>query len=133
MNLIPEIRAGNGALIEPGGIYLTFSGDYDRPYTFAKIIQVVKPTGPSDRRLTPDGAVVGDLDLWLKLFYDSSPDCPNAIPLEGLAGRCRVIPVSVSMFLAWGPPKFPIRLGSETVTADELARCVDDWYLHEPP
>jgi hypothetical protein len=32
------------------------------------------------------------------------------------------------MFLAWGPPKFPIRVGTEFVTAEERAARVAEWY-----
>ncbi len=45
-----------------------------------------------------------------------------------LAGEFRIILVSISMFLAWGPPKFPIRVGFEAVTEKELAARVEDWY-----
>jgi hypothetical protein len=124
---MPTIVAPNGTVVEPGGVYLTFSGDEDLPYAVVKVISVGCGPGvmAADCRITPDPVPVRDPDVWLKIYfgqYSERPDGPNA---QMLSAGSRIVPVSVSAFLAWGPPKFPIRVSNEAVTAEELAACVE--------
>ena len=90
------------------------------------------PGGASgDARLGPDLAPVPSPDLWLKVYrarFAARPAWPSA---AAAAGGWQVIAVSVGMFLAWGPPDFPVRAGSEAVTAEELAARVEDWWRTE--
>src|SRR5438445_12900532 len=74
--------------LHAGNVYLTFSGDYEKPFMFAKVIHV-------------DGE-----NIWLRLFVNNYSDRPTFGSTAKL-GESRIIPVSIDMFLAWGPPKFP--------------------------
>jgi len=125
------IVAENGTVVEAGGVYLTFSGDYDRPYKFAKVVSIGGSGASIGVQLAPDLTPVASPDLWLKLYYANNAEPPQ--PPSAPGGRFRILPVSVGMFLAWGPPKFPIRVGTEAVTPEELAARVDDWYMQAEP
>jgi hypothetical protein len=128
------VVAENGTVVEAGGVYLTFSGDHEQPYAAAKIISIGGgPGGASPYvRLTPDLAPVASLDLWVKLAFAHHTSPPEGWALMALTGKHRIIPISVDVFLARGPPKFPIRVGTQAVTAEELAACVEDWFRREP-
>ncbi len=91
------------AALAPGQVYLIFSGDCDLPYTFAKIIRIIED------------------DLRVKLFKDDFPSeqQPRYDPARMLAGSA-IAAVSLDMFFAWGPPKFPILIADEGVTQEEL-------------
>lgn len=104
----PVVRAGNGTVVEAGGVYLTFSGDPARPYLVVKLLRVRPSAG----------------DLWLKAYGTTSAERPAGFdPAQASAAA---LWVSVEIFLAWGPPTFPIRLATDPVTAAELAaRTVD--------
>ena len=39
-NAASVVVAENGTVIEAGGVYLTFSGDYERQYAVAKVISI---------------------------------------------------------------------------------------------
>ena len=110
MNPSPEARAENGTVLKAGGIYLSYSGDDSLPYAVSKILSI-------------EGR-----DLWLKLYRRNLRERPPAFAPERLTQGYRIIPFSVAGFLAWGPPKFPILLAEEEVTAEELAQRTDDWY-----
>ena len=123
------IVASNGTVVEAGGVYLTFSGDCERPYKLAKVISVGGSGAAMDCQISPDLVPMSSPDLWLKLYLASVADYPVGITPEVLSEGFRIIPVSVSMFLAWGPPNFPVLVGNEPVTAEELAGRVQDWYM----
>src|SRR4051794_11009579 len=89
--------------LHAGNVYLTFGGDHEKPFMFAKVINV-------------DGE-----NLWLRLFVNNRSDRPTFTSTATL-GESRIIPVSIEMFLAWGPPKFPIFVGIEAVSNDELSQ-----------
>jgi hypothetical protein len=97
-------------ILRPGGVYLTFSGDYDIPYRFAKIIRM-------------DGE-----DIWAKLHREKHVDRPPSFDPDA-AGEYKVIPISVDVILGWGPPKFPIHVADEIVTENELEQCTEECYL----
>ena len=65
------------------------------------------------------------------MYYANAAERPDATGVP--AGPFRILPISVAMFLAWGPPTFPIRVGTEAVTAVELAARVEDWYEQAEP
>lgn len=100
----------------------------------AKIISIgVGSSGAAPYvRVTPDLVPVVSPDLWVKLFYAHHANPPQGWALATLNGKHRILLITVDVFLAWGPPKFPIRVGSEVVTAEELAARVGDWYKRPP-
>jgi hypothetical protein len=126
------IVAGNGTVVEAGGVYLTFSGDSGQPYAVVKVVSI--GSGPDgvgwDCQIAPDLTPVESLDLWLKLFYANHTEPPSRLP--SAAEPFRIMPMSVNMFLAWGPPKFPIRVGTQAVTPEELAARIADWHKQGP-
>jgi hypothetical protein len=125
------VVAGNGTVVEAGGVYLTFSGDPDTPYTFAKVVSIGGSGASLGVQLGPDLRPVPSQDLWVKLYRGSYAERPD--PSEVPTGPSRILPITVAMFLAWGPPTFPIRVGTEAVTADELAaRGQDSPCVAEP-
>ena len=89
--------------IAVGGVYLTFSGDYDMPYKFAKVLRI-------------DGD-----DFCIKLYHDSFREYPQYDP----SSSSSVISVSAATFLAWGPPKFPILMANDAVTNEEAHSCAN--------
>lgn len=129
MELFEPIVAGNGTVVEAGDIYLTFSGDSDTPYCFAKVISVGGSGESFGVQVGPDMKPIPSQDLWVKLYYSQTAERPaeSATP----SGRFRIMPISVAMFLAWGPPLFPIRVGTEAVTEEELSARVKDWYVYD--
>lgn len=127
----PEVVAGNGTVVEPGGVYLTFSGDPRKRYKFAKVISIGGAGASIGTQLGPDLSPVPSPDLWVKLFFADSAEQPATGSMP--TGPFRILPISVAMFLAWGPPTFPIRVGDEAVTAEELAARVEDWYKQAVP
>ena len=88
-------------MLHAGGVYLTFSGDPSLQYRFAKVIRV-RPG-----------------DMCVKLYHPKYPDRPSGAP----DGDVTIMWISVDMFLAWGPPKFPIHLYDEAVTSEEATAC----------
>jgi hypothetical protein len=136
VNTESTVVAGNGTIVEAGGVYLTFSGDPATPYIVAKVISIGGGPGwvAPYQRISPGQPLEASPDLWVKLFYANYADPTDAYQPAAWAGPSRVIPVTVDVFLAWGPPKFPIRVGTEPVTTAELAARVEDWYKEaEPP
>src|SRR4051812_9334535 len=98
-----HVIAGNGTIVEAGGVYLTYSGDEDTPNAVAKVVSVGGPDAAGwDCQIAPDGTRIASPELWLKLFYFRSVEAPREIP--GPAEKFRIMPVSANMFLAWGPP-----------------------------
>lgn len=100
----PSVVAENGTVVEAGGVYLTYSGDPGRPYTFAKVIRI----GASFPGVSPL--------LWARLYRRQWAEPP-----AGPSGRSAVAQINVAVFLAWGPPRFPVRVGTAAVTAADLA------------
>jgi len=88
-------------LLRIGGLYFTYSGDPEVPYKHAKLL-----------RLDENG-------LFVKLYMNDHTSRPDHPP----KGKYRVVLISVEMFLAWGPPKFPIFLHDEGVSSSEQAAC----------
>ena len=133
-NAASIVVAENGTVIEAGGVYLTFSGDYERRYAVAKVISIGGGPGGAAAciRVLHDLTPVVSPDLWVKMPYADHARPPEGWAMTALTGKHRIVPITVDMFLAWGPPKFPIRVGTEAVTAEELAARVEDWYLREP-
>lgn len=119
----PTILARNGTVVEVGGIYLVFSGDSELPYAVTKVISVGGSGGAAmDCQLSPSLTPIPSPDLWLKIFYTRHTEPPNL--QATLNDDSRILPISANMFLAWGEPeKFPIRIGTEAVTSEELAAC----------
>lgn len=115
----PSVTLENGTVVEPGGVYLTFQDDPDEPYSVAKVIRV--GGGSSGYcQVLPDMTPVDSPNLWLKLYRVSLTEAPRELPAAILAGPSVVLPVTVAVFQAWGQPEFPIRLGTEGVTAEEF-------------
>jgi hypothetical protein len=106
----PSVVADNGTVVESGGVYLTFSGDPDRRYMLAKVLRIGDPPPVAAPGLTPSP------DLWVRV-YRRRWTAPPAKP----SGASVVVRISVGVFLAWGPPEFPIRIGTEAVTAADRA------------
>ena len=131
---VAVVVAENGTVIEAGGVYLTFSGDSERRYAVVKVISVGCGPGGAAAciRVLPDLTPVVSPELWVKLCYAHHEEPPEGWAMTALMGKNRILPITVGVFLAWGPPKFPIRVGTEAVTAEELAARVQDWYLREP-
>ena len=82
-------------------IYLTYSGDDQKPYTFTKIITII---GES---------------LKLKCHPDRLEHHPFSYNPSKLQTAI-YIDISIDMFMAWSPPMFPIELIEEEVTTEEL-------------
>jgi len=114
------VVANNETVIEPGGVYLSFQCDDDEPYSVAKVLHV-GGNSAGYVQLSPGLTPVASPDLWLKLYRTHLAEPPAGLPAEVMAGPAVVMPVTLAVFLAWGPPKFPVWLGTESVTADELA------------
>jgi hypothetical protein len=89
--------------LRPGRVFLTFSGDYDNPYGFAKVIAL------------PEN------DLWVKMWRQWFADRPTAFDPRSFNCPHKILEISKEMFLAWGPPKFPILIAEEAVTEEELS------------
>lgn len=104
MNTLRSQTTEAGVPIRAGGIYFTFCGDYDRPYCFAKLLKT------------------DDRSVWIKLYHENYAERPP----HGPVGEWSTLHVSIDMFLAWGPPKFPIFVNDEDVTDNELAECIED-------
>ncbi|WP_143392995.1 hypothetical protein [Fimbriiglobus ruber] len=125
----PTIVASNGTAVESGGVYLTYSGDPTSPYRVAKVVSVGGgPAGVGwDCQVGSDMTPILSPDLWLKLYVTCHADSPGQPSSDE---PFVIMPVSVAMFLAWGPPKFPIRMGTEAITVEELGARVADWHKH---
>jgi hypothetical protein len=95
----------DGKTLHSGGVYLTFSGDEELPYSFAKIIQHAKN------------------DLWVKLYRNKYENRPTDL----YSGDHVTLNMSVDMFLAWGPPDFPVLIIDEPISEEEIAQCKDDY------
>ena len=128
------VVAENGTVIEAGGVYLTFSGDSECRYAVVKVISIGCGLGGAAEciRVLPDLTPVVSPDLWVKLSYALHAEPPEGWAMTALMGKSRILPITMDMLLSWEPPKFPIRLGTEPVTVDELAARVEDWLLREP-
>jgi hypothetical protein len=85
--------------LQIGGVYLTFSGDEQEPYRFAKIIQIVEE------------------NLGLKLYHDKYANRPTQYE-----GDWSILAIPATMFFAWGPPVFPIFLHLESIEHDETVQ-----------
>jgi hypothetical protein len=87
--------------IRPGVVYLIYSCEEATPFMFAKVIDIV---GES---------------LKLKIHPDQLVDRPASYNPSVLHdAKCVSIPMD--MFMAWGPPMFPIEFIEEEVTTEEL-------------
>jgi hypothetical protein len=126
-----RIVAENGTVVEAGGIYLTYSGDPDTPYKFVKVVSIGGTGASIGVQVGPNLGVIPSQDLWAKIYYASSVERPVATASP--AGEFRVLPISVAMFLAWGPPTFPIRVGTEPVTPEELSARAEEWNKYTIP
>lgn len=131
MGIAETVVASNGTVVEAGGVYLTFSGDPDTPYKFAKVISIGGSGASIGEQVGPGLTPVPSPDLWVKLYYADEVEQPAATTVP--TGPFRILPISVAMFLAWGPPTFPIRAGTEAVSAEELVARVEDWYKQAEP
>jgi hypothetical protein len=116
----PPVVLDTGTVVEPGGVYLTFHDDPDEPYMVAKVLRI--GGGSSGyAQLRPDMTTVDSPTLWLKMYRVPLATRPRELPAAVLAGPTVVLAVTVAVFGAWGPPAFPACLGTEPVTAEELA------------
>ena len=100
-----ETNQGIQALIRPGSVFWTFSGEQATPYKFAKIIK-------SDHH-----------GLWVKLSVEDFAAQPQSYEFASRPGTTFTVPITTQVFLAWGPPKFPIFIAEEPVTDVELSQC----------
>jgi len=100
-----EPREGVQALVRPGSVFWTFSCEHDTPYKYAKIIK-------SDHH-----------GLWVKMSVEDFAIQPDLNDFANLPGATFTVPITIDVFLAWGPPKFPIYLANEPVTEEEIRQC----------
>jgi len=70
--------------------------------------------------------------MWLKLYHTALAERPTGLPVAVLSGEAWIVPVTVAVLLAWGAPALPIRLGTEAVSAEELAEVAAVRYPSEP-
>lgn len=87
-----------------GRIYVTYSCDPEHPFKFAKIV-----------------FETDDEQIGLKMFYEDFDEMPTVYD-ESTMQKPGYIIIPRKMFMAWGPPNFPIEFADDDVTAEELTQ-----------